>query len=89
LPGYVQYFQFGRIDKLSLFLMVKKNGILAVFHYSSLHKSIYYKNLYTGSKLVNSDKYTDCLIRLPLFYELTDIEVSEIIGCIKEFDKSE
>lgn len=52
------------IDKL------KSKGILAVFHYLSLHKSPFYKDKYLGGNLVNADRYTDCVVSLPFFYEL-------------------
>jgi dTDP-4-amino-4,6-dideoxygalactose transaminase len=52
------------IDKL------KENNILAVFHYLSLHKSPFYQAKHDGRELPESDKYSDCLVRLPLYYEL-------------------
>ncbi len=72
-------------QRTSLLEHLKKNGIYAVFHYLSLHKSIFYKNLYSGNELINSDRYTDCLLRLPFFYELSDNEINKIINCVKEF----
>ena len=62
---------------------LKKNGYQAVFHYLSLHKSEYYKNKHDGRELPNSDRYTDCLVRLPLFYDLQMEEVERICECIK------
>ncbi|HLO59115.1 MAG TPA: dTDP-4-amino-4,6-dideoxygalactose transaminase [Bacteroidales bacterium] len=62
---------------------LKRQGILAVFHYLSLHKSDYYKDKYTGESLQNADWYSDCLIRLPLYYELKNEEVDFIISVIK------
>lgn len=61
------------------------NGVHAVFHYLSLHESAFYKEKYAGDALVHSDKYTDCVLRLPLFYELTDGEVNNISGLVAEF----
>jgi len=52
---------------------LKENGILAVFHYQSLHKSEFAKKHFPDQyqrNLPNSDCYSDCLLRLPLFYEL-------------------
>lgn len=62
---------------------LKKEGILAVFHYNSLHKSKFYEKFHDGRNLVNSDKYSDCLLRLPLYYDLKDDEVGRIIDVIK------
>jgi dTDP-4-amino-4,6-dideoxygalactose transaminase len=76
-------------QRTSLLEHLKTNGIYAVFHYLSLHKSQYFKDLYVGEELENSDRYTDCLVRLPLFYELTDDEITKIINCVKEFKNNE
>lgn len=54
---------------------LKENNILAVFHYLSLHESEYYKSKHDGRILPNSDQYTDTILRLPLFYEMTLDEV--------------
>lgn len=63
---------------------LKSNGIHAVFHYQSLHKSSFaIKNKWDSGKLLNSDKYTDLLLRLPLFPELVDVEF--ILNQIKLF----
>lgn len=67
---------------------LKQNGILAVFHYLSLHKSPFYKSRYEGGKLDNSDRYSETLLRLPFYNELLLSEVEEIVNIIAEF-KSE
>lgn len=64
---------------------LKNKGISAVFHYISLHKSPYYSGNHDGRILKNSDHYTDCLLRLPFFYELETGEVAFVIDSIKEF----
>ncbi len=64
---------------------LKSNGILSVFHYLSLHKSKYYKNKYKGSDLKNSDYYSESLLRLPFYYELTTEQLNEIIKTLLTF----
>lgn len=49
---------------------LKEKKISAVFHYQSLHCSKYFNNKYIGPDLINTKRYSDCLLRLPLFYEL-------------------
>jgi dTDP-4-amino-4,6-dideoxygalactose transaminase len=71
--------------RTSLIEYLKMNGIYAVFHYLSLHKSPYYLPNHDGRELVNSDRYTDQLIRLPFYYELTIPDVRYIIDSIKSF----
>lgn len=64
---------------------LKDNGILAVFHYLSLHKSPFYKARHDGRELPYTDFYSDRLLRLPLFYELTNEQVGQITSAIKQF----
>ena len=52
------------------------NGILAVFHYQSLHRSAYAQKHFPAQysrDLPNSDRFSDCLLRLPMFYELPEV----------------
>jgi dTDP-4-amino-4,6-dideoxygalactose transaminase len=62
------------------------NGIYAVFHYLSLHKSSYYSDKYHGKELIQSDHYSDCLVRLPLYFELSDKEIEFICNKLIEFN---
>jgi dTDP-4-amino-4,6-dideoxygalactose transaminase len=72
-------------DRTKLIAHLKENGILAVFHYLGLHDSEYYKNKHDGRELKNCDKFTDCLLRLPLFYELKQNDVDYICEIIKQY----
>lgn len=72
-------------EKDKLLHHLRSQGIGAVFHYLSLHKSPYYEKYYTGEELPNTDRYAECLIRLPLFYELSDAQVNEIIYQVHVF----
>ena len=71
--------------RTKLMAHLKEQGIQTTFHYLPLHSSEYYKGKHDGRQLPNCDKYGDCLVRLPLFYELTDKEVMMIIEAIKSF----
>lgn len=64
------------IDKL------KQNNINAVFHYLSLHSSSFYTGKHDGRELINSDHFSECLIRLPMYYELSNEDIQGIIGVI-------
>ncbi|WP_296315254.1 dTDP-4-amino-4,6-dideoxygalactose transaminase [Winogradskyella sp. UBA3174] len=64
---------------------LKSNNILAVFHYISLHTSSFYKSKHDGRKLLQSDRYTNTLLRLPMYYELSDVEIDRIINSLKEY----
>jgi len=58
---------------------LKQNKVHAVFHYLSLHQSTFYKAKHDGRNLPFSDGYSDCLIRLPLFYELDQRMVTNFL----------
>ena len=75
----------GERTKLIAFLKEKDFG--AVFHYLSLHRSDYYRENHKGDipNLPNSDKFADCLVRLPMYYELEDEDVQAIISAINVF----
>ncbi len=74
-----------RNERTKLIDYLNKNSIQAVFHYQSLHKSPFYKSHYKGAELQNSDHYSDCLLRLPLYYDLNLKEVDYICEKVKEF----
>ena len=69
-------------ERTKLITHLKKNDILAVFHYLSLHSSEFYQNKHDGRELPNCDKFADCLVRLPLFYELIG-EVNQVVSIVK------
>ena len=71
--------------RTALIKYLKENGVGAVFHYLSLHSSEYYKNRHDGRELPNCDRYADCLVRLPLFYDLTQEQVHTICDLIHAY----
>jgi dTDP-4-amino-4,6-dideoxygalactose transaminase len=92
LPGYstnnghIFYLVCSNLRQRTLLIEhLKNDGIHAVFHYQSLHKSPFYKNKHDGRDLPLCDKYSDCLVRLPIHYELTIEDLNRIVGSIKDF----
>lgn len=85
--GHMFYFICRNLEeRTKLLAYLKENGVLAVFHYLSLHLSGYYKEHSEAiPELPNCDHFADCLVRLPMFYELKDEEVQMIIELIKKF----
>lgn len=71
--------------RTKLMKYLKDNGIQTTFHYLPLHSSVYYQNKHDGRELPNCDRYGDCLVRLPLYYELTNENVMYIVDLIKRF----
>ena len=72
-------------ERQGLINVLKKNNVLSVFHYLSLHKSPYYLSKHDGRELPNSDFYSDSLLRLPMYYELTNEDLILITKTIFEF----
>lgn len=73
-------------ERSGLIDFLKEHGILSVFHYLSLHKSEYYLSHYKSIPVLpNSDKFTDCLVRLPMFYELSFEQVKFITNIIYSY----
>jgi dTDP-4-amino-4,6-dideoxygalactose transaminase len=70
-------------ERTALINKLKENDILAVFHYLSLHSSPYYQDKHDGRDLPNCDRYADCLVRLPMYYDLTEDDVERICAVIK------
>lgn len=65
---------------------LKQKGILAVFHYLSLHLSpIGRKMGYTDGQLPVTESICGCLLRLPFYYGLTQEEQKEVVNAINAF----
>ena len=72
-------------ERSKLLDFMRTKGILAVFHYLSLHKSPFYQEKHDGRTLENCDNFSDTLIRLPFFYELTQEEIEFICNSIIQY----
>jgi dTDP-4-amino-4,6-dideoxygalactose transaminase len=64
---------------------MKANGIVAPFHYVPLHSSPMGRQFHTGSDLPNSDRLGACLVRLPMFFNMTTSQQDEVIQRTREF----
>ena len=86
--GHMFYFVCRSLDeRTKLIAYLKEQGVGAVFHYLSLHLSEYYKENHVGEipNLPNCDHFADCLVRLPMFFELKDEDVETIVKLIWNF----
>ncbi len=72
-------------ERTALIQYLKQKNIQVLFHYISLHSSPFYKNKHNSRVLPNADRFSDCLVRLPMFYSLTSDDQSFIIEQIKAF----
>ncbi len=72
-------------ERTALIQFLKKQNIHPVFHYLSLNKSDYFLKKNNEISIPNSDYFTDRLLRLPFYYELSEIEQTIIIDAIHNF----
>lgn len=72
-------------ERTALIDHLKQNGILAVFHYLPLHKSPFYAPKHDGRELPHADRFADCLLRLPMYFDLTTEQVAAICAAIWQF----
>jgi len=74
--AHMFYLVFKDLARRSKFIAyMKECGILTVFHYLSLHASPFYSDKHDGRGLPQSDRYSDCLVRLPMYYDLNVLRV--------------
>jgi len=73
-------------ERTELTEFLKERGIMAVFHYVPLHSSPAGK-LYgrTCGNLDVTKRVSDCLLRLPLYYEMTNNDVYLVTETIRNF----
>lgn len=69
-------------ERTALIKRLKEHGAQAVFHYLSLHSSPFYAPKHDGRALPECDRYADCLVRLPMYFDLTEDDVCEICKII-------
>lgn len=72
--------------RTELIKYLKEEGIYAVFHYIPLHSSPAGKKYgKIHGSLINTNSFSDRILRLPLWVELNDEELNTIIKTIQDF----
>ncbi len=72
-------------ERSALIQYLKDVKVNAVFHYQSLHQSPYFASKHDGRALPYSDRYTECLVRLPLHMHLSDEDVDRVADAVIHF----
>lgn len=65
--------------------LLKNNNITSSTHYIPLHKCRYYLENFEVKTLPNSEKFGECILRLPIYYDLNFNEVEFICRIIKNY----
>ena len=78
------------LDSLStrtkLIAHLKAQGILSVFHYVPLHSSPAGRKYgRTGSAMTVTDDLSERLLRLPLYYEMSDSDIARVSAAVADF----
>ncbi len=77
-------------ERSELIDYMKNCGIQCIFHYVPLHESPFFKKHYIGGPaLCKAMKYGDCLVRLPLYFELNKEQIDAVVYSIIQFMSEE
>jgi dTDP-4-amino-4,6-dideoxygalactose transaminase len=74
-------------ERNNLIDYLKRNSVDAVFHYLPLHSSPFYKEHHDGRELPNCDIFSQRLMRLPLWPDLSLEDVEYICMNVLSFYK--
>ena len=74
-------------ERTQLIKYLKHSNIDAFFHYICLHNSPYFEEKHDGRKMPNAKRYEECLVRLPLWVNMSKKEVNYVIQKVLEFYK--
>jgi dTDP-4-amino-4,6-dideoxygalactose transaminase len=73
-------------EKTKLIQFLKKHGIMSIFHYIPLHNSPAGKlHGRTCGSMEITQRVSDCLIRLPMYFEMTDDDIEKIVKALGAF----
>jgi len=72
-------------ERTNILDYLNSQGICAVFHYQALHASKYYLKDAKLTQIPNAELFSNCVIRLPLYYELKRNDQQSVIDHLKIF----
>jgi dTDP-4-amino-4,6-dideoxygalactose transaminase len=73
-------------ERTALIAHLRRAGILAVFHYVPLHSSPFARSLgVSQATLPVTDDASSRLLRLPMYYDLTDRDVTAVADAVLDF----
>jgi dTDP-4-amino-4,6-dideoxygalactose transaminase len=75
-------------ERDAMMVHLRQDGIQAIFHYIPLHSSPYFKPQYQGRVLQHTERYADCLLRLPFYTNLSKPDIDRVINSIYRFYNS-
>lgn len=86
LNGHLFYLECNNSEERNrLIVHLASHGIAAVFHYLPLHSSPYFSKHYNGPSFPNTDRFSSCILRLPLYADLSIEECGRIVKSVLDF----
>ena len=87
--AHMYYLLFNDLETRTRFISyLKENGIYAPFHYIPLHSAPAGQKLCrVGSSMEVTNKISDTLVRLPMYYDITDADLHKVIETVLSFWK--
>ena len=86
--GHMFYILLGDLDERDRMIeYLKGHGVQAYFHYVPLHQAPYWKGKYSGVHLPVTEDVSGRLLRLPMFYDLTDEQIVYVCEKVKSFKR--
>jgi dTDP-4-amino-4,6-dideoxygalactose transaminase len=88
-PAHIFYLLFASLDVRTAFIAhLRAHNVLALFHYQPLHLSDMGRR-FGGrpGQCPVTERVADCLVRLPLFYQMTDEEQRIVIDAACRFER--
>ena len=76
-------------ERTQLIEHLKQNNINAVFHYICLHDSPYYHDKHDGKEMPNAKRYEECLVRLPIWVNMSHDQLNYVTLKVLNFYKNE
>lgn len=84
--GHMYWLLCNSLDTRSRLIAHLKNaGVIAAFHYQALHASPYFAAKHGDGPLPHADRYSDTLLRLPLYAGMTAVEQEHVIAGVLSF----
>lgn len=85
--GHLCYILTGSLEERTrLMAFLAREGVNTVFHYIPLHSSPGGRAFgRTHGSMAVTDRVSDCLVRLPLFYEMTEADVGKVVAALWKF----
>jgi dTDP-4-amino-4,6-dideoxygalactose transaminase len=75
-------------ERTALIAYLQKENISPAFHYQSLHTSNFFETRHDNRMLPNADEFSDRLLRLPFYYELSPEMQESVVNEIYSFYES-